>query len=391
MYDDPSRSFGSSVLSVDAAAMFVYKLRPADFRVREAANFPTSSAGAYAVYTLSKTGGGTLEALAEIRATLELEPFAVSFGGLKDAHAETAQTVTILDGPKEDRRFDRSRLRYLGQSLRPFTSEDILGNDFEIVLRDVAATPADDLASHAMKRCREPFPNYFDEQRFGSRGADGGFVAQAWCRGDFGEALRRATATLRQTDPLRRGIGNHLQRRPGDFRGAFALVPSAFRSLYLAAFQSWLWNRLLDAELRSAWPAETLGDIDVAGQRFAVPRFAPSDGWQAWVDRELPLPAARQKIGDAELVRRMEGILSEFGMTYPQLRVDFPRDSQFSRGTRRAFVAAENFRAEAKADSLHADKSAVRLEFRLPPGAYATTLLKVLAARVAHDVSSPIS
>ena len=61
----------------------------------------------------------------------------VSFGGLKDRHAVSVQTVTIDGGPRRGMRQGDLRLEYLGQAERPFTALDIEGNGFGVVLRDI--------------------------------------------------------------------------------------------------------------------------------------------------------------------------------------------------------------------------------------------------------------
>ncbi len=96
-------------------------------------------------------------------------------------------------------------------------------------------------------------PNYFDDQRFGSVGFGGGFIAEAWLRGDHERALylalaepnpmdrpdtrvekeilrecwgRWAEAKARLDRSHARSLVTYLVDHPEDFRGAFARVPS---------------------------------------------------------------------------------------------------------------------------------------------------------------------
>ena len=115
-------------------------------------------------------------------------------------------------------------------------------------------------------------PNYFDDQRFGSLGYSGEFIAHAWLVGNHERALELALAEANPFDRsgikgqkaiLRahwgqwteakarlerssaRSIVTYLVDHPTDFRGAFARLRREFRTLYFSAFQSHLWNLIL--------------------------------------------------------------------------------------------------------------------------------------------------
>src|SRR5260370_41278949 len=88
------------------------------------------------MYRLEKRGWTTPDALAAVRRRWRIDPWRLSYGGLKDRQATTVQYITILRGPQ--RRFTQEgvALTYLGQLPHPFLSEHIAGNHFEIAIRD---------------------------------------------------------------------------------------------------------------------------------------------------------------------------------------------------------------------------------------------------------------
>lgn len=77
--------------------MKVKRLRE-DFVVREVTQFPLSG-GHFSTYVLEKNGLGTPEAIQEIIKVWNLPRNQISYGGLKDRHAITSQTITIFRGP----------------------------------------------------------------------------------------------------------------------------------------------------------------------------------------------------------------------------------------------------------------------------------------------------
>src|SRR4029079_2399849 len=109
-------------------------------------------------------------------------------------HAVTTQFVTVRNGPRRNLAQKSFELSYLAQAERPFTPQEIPGNRFAIVLRDLSANALKEALDALPQVQTEGLPNYFDDQRFGSRGESGEFIAQAWCAGNYERALWLALA-----------------------------------------------------------------------------------------------------------------------------------------------------------------------------------------------------
>src|SRR6185369_12988452 len=70
----------------------------------------------------------------------------------------------------------------------------------------------------------------------------------------------------------RRSIVTYLDDHPTDFRGALARVRVDMRGLYLAAFQSHLWNRMLAALIRKTCLPEQIVDVPLKMGPAPFPR-----------------------------------------------------------------------------------------------------------------------
>lgn len=394
------------------------KRLPEDFAVEELTSMAVERSGDFSLYRLTKRSLGTLEAVEAIQQRWNIPRQRMSWGGLKDKHAETTQFLTIHRGPPRTLRQANVSLEFLGRVRRAFTPADIRGNRFRIVLRSLSE---EDIrrATDALPDVRDHgLPNYFDEQRFGSLTATGEFIAEPWIRGNYERALwltfaeaspfdradeRAQKAILREnwgdfvqckallTRSHRRSIVTFLADRPGDFRGAWARVDQDLRSLYLAAFQSQLWNELLAAWLRRHWPKEFLTDVPF--KMATLPFFAkiPDEGQKRLIEATLPLPTARtriESIEDPDIRGLVEEMLAARGLAMREIRVKYPRDSFFSKGWRTAILRPENLEWTAVADDLHEGRQALRLSFDLPRGSYATILVKRITR---SDFTEPLS
>ncbi|MGE3317371.1 MAG: tRNA pseudouridine(13) synthase TruD [Planctomycetaceae bacterium] len=386
------------------------KLRcvPEDFHVDELAQ-PETGRGEFALYRLTKRSLGTPEAVTAIGRQWKLMREHVAFGGLKDRHAVTEQYLTVWRGPRKNLTQENIRLVYLGQTPRSFESASIDANRFQVVLRDMTTDEADKAKNAFAAAMLDGLPNYFDDQRFGSVGLSGDFVARPWCSGDFERTLWLAIAEenvhdrprdkdekslLRQhwgnwdacvpgiKDEVRRAVVQHLAGRPTDFRTAVTRIPAESRRMFLSAFQSHLWNRILAETLRASCPPSTLIESEIGTATVVFFRDVEPALRTALSEMELPLPTAREKLEEGPQKELYERIAAEYGLEVRTLRVKYPRDSFFSRGSRSAIYQPMNHAAEAAPDELHRERQKLILKFDLPRGSYATILVKRLMLEV---------
>ncbi len=384
------------------------KLRrlPEDFQVDEQTDFELSG-GPFAVYRLTKQSIGTPEAIAAIVERWKVPRRRISYGGLKDRHAITSQHLTIQHGPKKPLRQSSFELSYLGQAERPFQPADITANQFRIVMRHMNAAAAESAEQAAVEVSRSGLPNYFDDQRFGSLAKSGEWIARAWCLGDWERALWLALADPHRDDRSkekeqkrilrefwgrwveckqalsrshRRSIVTYMADReavdkPLDFRGAFTRLSVDLRGLYLSAYQSAIWNRVLNRLVEQQLSPTERVAVRLLSGPCAFFRTLPSSASDL-SEMDLPLPSARLKLPDGPLLELIQSVVAEEDLELRQLRVKYPRDSFFSKASRRAVVQADGLVTEADDDELYPNSRKLQLTFQLPRGSYATVLVK---------------
>jgi len=379
------------------------KQLPEDFFVEELTDAQPGTDGEFAMYRLEKRGWTTPDALQAIRKRWKLDLRRVSYGGLKDRHAHTVQYLTIWRGAQRRLTHQGIQLEYLGRLQQPYTSHDFRGNRFRLVVRALSEA-AIEHATLALEEVRhDGVPNYFDDQRFGSV-RSGEFVAKALVLGDFEKALRLALAAPYDHDRaaqkqekavLRsnwgdwarcqaklppghaRNLAGFLVHHPGDFRGAIARLRPELRGLYLSAFQSHLWNRMLDRWLREHLRPEQLQNVELRMGLAPMHHHLAETQRAELAALELPLPTARGSIDPADpRTKLMQAILEEEGLTRDQLKVKGLREVFFSRGDRASLCLPAAMRYEASDDDQNERRQKLVLEFELPRGSYATLIVK---------------
>jgi tRNA pseudouridine13 synthase len=385
------------------------KQQPEDFQVEELTDRAPDEGGPFAFYRLEKRGWSTPDALQAVRRRWRLELQRLSYGGLKDRHAQTVQYLTILHGPRRGLTHHGVTLTYLGQVRRPYTSSDIRANRFRVTLRDLGAADVA-AAQQALEEVRrDGVPNYFDDQRFGSVAGNGEFMARFLVRGDFEAALRQALVAPYEYDRAEqkrekavlhecwgdwvtckerlprghaRSLVDYLVHHPTDFRGAVARLRPELRGLYLSAYQSHLWNRMLARRLQEDCRPEQLVDVQLRLGPVPFHRRLEEAQKAELAQVVLPLPSARLKLGEDDPRRRLvDAVLAEEGLRLEQMQVKGVRELFFSKGERAALCLPEGLESEAGPDERHAGRQRLVLAFELPRGSYATLIVKRIAAQ----------
>ncbi|MGQ0613830.1 MAG: tRNA pseudouridine(13) synthase TruD [Planctomycetaceae bacterium] len=360
------------------------KQAPGDFRVEEVSALVPGNEGPFTLYRLEKSGIGTLEALQVLARAWRLRGRAVAFAGLKDKYGVTAQTISVRGGPTRNFEGRGVRANYLGRSPRPVARGTLLGNRFRIVLRHLAPGQAASVEERARAAATHGFPDYYDDQRFGSmRGEGGGLVARALLRGQEEEALRLAIATPAREDrsrlkrrrrllrdrwgawgELAHALERSLEQRicealagGATFGEATQLLDQGLRSLYLSAYQAYLFNEGLRRAVGSG-PSHP----GVAGPYV----FFEQDPGALKAER-IPLASA-----DAEPHPLLDDLLAAEGVDRAALG-----RLRFRRGIRAAIVVPEELETGGvEQDECNPGRVKLALSFRLKPGSYATMLVK---------------
>jgi tRNA pseudouridine13 synthase len=390
------------------------KRQPEDFQVEELPQVAGGERGRFTFYRLTKRGMGTLEAIEAICRRWNVAGRRVNYGGLKDRHAVTIQYLTIFDGPDRALHETSFDLEPLGRLAHPYGPGHFEGNRFAVVLRDLSADALARAVATIGELPRDGLPNYFDDQRFGSVGFGGDFIARAWLAGDPERALYLALAepnphdrpgTKAEKAILRdtwgrwpeakarlershaRSLVTYLADHPTDFRGAFARVRRELRSLYFSAFQSHLWNLMLSRWIERATRPDQRVPVEFRLAELPIHRGLDPEQAAALAELRIPLPSSRNPIPEGPLGEAAREVLGRFGLAWEDLRVRHLKDVFLSKGSRPAVFFAGGLAHDAGDDALHPGRKALRLSFELPKGAYATLVVKRITD--AADASAP--
>ncbi len=255
--------------------MYVLKQLPEDFIVREISSIKCGQTGSYVYFRLSKRNYNTLDAVQAVGRAIGVDQQEIGFAGSKDYNAITEQfcSVKAKFAPRL-RKVDITgiTIEVLGYGNSPISLGDLVGNEFEIVIRKLL-----------QGKIKEKFTmiNYFDEQRFSINNVE---VGSLLVRKDFTGAARLLDdAKCRQ----------YLKNNPTDGVGALRLVPKRLLRLYVNAFQSALWNEAVGLYLKkSEMVLHTKYDSEhyCYSKHYSQGELYFFDSLELWKDLSLPLP-----------------------------------------------------------------------------------------------------
>jgi len=381
------------------------KQKPGDFRVREVLRDDfVVERGPNRVYRVKKRKLTSLEAASALASMTGVRPGDVSMAGLKDRQGITEQVMTVPRGKPILYRRPELSIETIGSSAHPISSEDALGNQFDIIVRKLGPLDVRH-ARAALPIVREHgLPNYFDEQRFGNLRHGQGWIALDLALGRHEAGLKRLLTAVSQFDnaesktfksALYRNWGEwrtcrdiagrfgahhsvfeHLKRNEGDFAGAFGSISSRIRLIHLFAYQSHIWNRALaktiEAELERT---DTIGIASPEG-RLVFPKRAFS-GPPAW-GGVMPLPGpGLEGVSHADQRALFAEVLRPDKLEPETFRIDGVPGFALKAEDRSMMVVPRDLRIRSR-DSEPRGGSAIELSFGLPRGSYATLVVRRL-------------
>lgn len=374
----------------------VLREEPEDFVVEELPQYAACGSGEHLYLTIEKRGLTTLEAVRRIARALSIKDRLVGYAGLKDARAVTVQTLSV-QGVTQDaaERLDLPGIRILRAALHrnKLRKGHLRGNRFRIRVRDVPAEMSARANAVLAALAERGVPNAFGPQRFGSSGnthllgrafladdpvdffrellAGGGDAAglaavESLKAGDFKRALEQIPSGRR----LERRALQAVLRFGGDLARARDAIDKPLRMLYLSAVQSELFNQVLRARL-DRFDQLLEGDLAWLHRNGAVFLVEDPAAEQERCERlEIspsgPLFGEKMSLPAGEPGRIEKDVLEASGVSQA-----LPRFGRSLPGARRSLrVPLGEYHIES------ASPNSVWIEFTLPPGAYATVVLR---------------
>lgn len=147
------------------------KYKPEDFVVEEILKEGTITRdGRFTVYLVKKQMVDTLSVMNEIARRFKIPRTSVYSCGLKDKYAVAKQYIAVEKKEKLPRRIEGENWEgeIVGNTNETLSSRNILRNLFNITLRDIHPDEMKEYEENIKLVSSLGFPNYFDEQRFGS-------------------------------------------------------------------------------------------------------------------------------------------------------------------------------------------------------------------------------
>ncbi len=380
------------------------KTRPEDFQVTEIPLYAPSGSGTHVYATIQKTGIGTPEAVRRFARALGKASNDIGFAGLKDASAVTRQTISVEHVAPEQVRnlqLDRVTILAISRHTNKLKTGHLKGNAFVIKIRNVASDRLPRVAQIVDVLASRGVPNVYGRQRFGVRG-DNAVIGAAVVRGDLTGAMSVLLGNAREDDPEgdrearrlydegqldaataawsnRNSMHGHvcrkLLRSDGDVRQGWRAVDRRMRSLFLSAYQSQLFNRIL-AERIDAIDRIELGDLawkHAGGACFSVDDVEVEqrrcDAFE--ISPSGPIFGYRMTTPTGQPGDREASILQDEGLTLESFKAGVCQKLQGARRPLR--VPLNHVDLESGEDDFG---DYIRLCFSLPPGSYATSALR---------------
>ncbi|WP_163328670.1 tRNA pseudouridine(13) synthase TruD [Desulfurobacterium thermolithotrophum] len=379
------------------------KREPKDFIVEEIPILEPKEEGKYYFVKLKKSNVSTLEALRVISRLLKIPLKEVGFAGLKDRYAITEQYLTVPINYQIEKKcfklvnnrweevnsvnFEKEMgfcLEVLGYVEKSLSLGDLKGNRFIITVKNFEKNMRERFYKNLELVKSYGFPNYFGEQRFGSVKSRDDFVLRYLLKGDFDGALRSYFFGKSSVDywgdwrKLYKTLSPALEEYEKDLirglmRGltaekAFRILPKNVRLMFNFAFQSFLWNEYLREYIEAKYPFERVPFINNWKLSYYTQVYD--------IDylRKLEILYTGHQFSPVD--ETLKKIIKKVQQKYEIKKEWFDKEVGGMRvmtdGLRKAVVFPEELKI------LEKTKRTIKLKFSLPPGSYATVLLRFL-------------
>lgn len=295
----------------------------------------------------------------------------------------------------------------------------LLGNSFEIIIRNISGNTRSQNIQDIISIIEDNagFPNFYGIQRFGVIRPITHVVGKHIVFNDFEKAVmsyianpvyeedeeiyklrERLEKTRNFSEALsaypdylnfEKAILNKLVTEPEDFVGAIKELPKNLLTMFVYAYQSYLFNRILSERIRRKLPLNRaiVGDAILPVRRGIIDEnviIVTKENIEK-VNKQLsknkafvsgPLFGSDTVFSEGEMGEIERNIVDSEGFDPRDFIIpEIPFIS--SSGSRRLILSpVKNFRFELNNDNVNNDKLALTLKFELNKGCYATSLLR---------------
>jgi len=385
-----------------------FKQESEDFLVEEIPLYAPCGEGEHLYIMIEKRDMSTYEAMAQLSQRLGVKMRDIGAAGLKDRRGITRQMLSLGKVPKERLKglqLPNLRVLWAEYHRNKLRRGHLLGNRFRIRVRGVQPLAREVVPEVLRILERRGVPNYFGIQRFGAhrnnhlagkalilgdwkgffqvvlgspdRERDTPLIYQArslFEAGKYREAAQRWPKEDWSFGHLPGNLLRRLEGVKGDFQKAAQFVPPSARQFFLNAYQSFLFNRSLARRMPQI-DRIFEGDLaflhrngavfrveDARKERSRVQTFEISPSGPLWGSKMIR-PSGREW----EIEQR---VLEEEGFEEEEIR-NLLKRARLEGGRRPYRIPLQEVHYEF-------DDRDLILSFVLPPGSYATAVLREL-------------
>lgn len=392
----------------------------------------------YTHFTLIKQNEDTIGAAQLIANALGVSFHDITWAGLKDNNAITAQRMSIKgDYGKELKKlvFNNVKIKDIQYCKHPLVIGDLIGNYFKIIIRNIGFDEKmnpipnfqgfnDDTLVNIVNEVKDQinkmgFPNFYGLQRFGSHRPNSHRLGKLIFKKQYmdvvkeflmmsfpkeNEEIRKLRDKLKQTENYKeildefpknmgyeRSLLHQLTECPEDYKGAIMRLPIPLIKLIMSAYQSYLFNRAISLRKLKGDPLYqprfndkiTLLDSPRGSNTLLEYRFG------TWYDEYLlkALEMDRATIlcpilgKDSDLSKEYfnsiySEILLEEEFTLNEFKNTIIQDFEYAGTDRPIVVKPKNLNVEYLISKHNKNEKYIQLEFSLPKGSYATMLVR---------------
>lgn len=346
--------------------------------------------------TLEKINTDTNKAVALLSRGVGVSKNRIGYAGLKDKRAITSQRISIYQPNLEKIK----NFGVKGLDLRdPSWGErvelgDLKGNNFTLTLRNISQSEEEikKIINEFSEEIKNGIPNYFGMQRFGGKREVTHWAGKELMKENFKEAvilyltktyeeekedIKKARINLASSMDFARALKefppecrqekailNHLVKDPMDFLGAFNNLPKKMRILFVHAYQSYLFNKIIEKRI------EKLGDKCFEKQEGDV----LEDGIVT-----AQLPGFESKFSSGLMGDIEKEIFKSEGIDFSFFKVRSSSELSSKGSKKQIALFVKDFKLEKIIDDeFNEGKKAIIISFFLSKGNYATTVLREL-------------
>lgn len=399
------------------------KLRssPNEFIVEEISNYPEEKKnGRFVIAEVTVTNWETNILIRELSERLHVSRKRIGFAGTKDKRAKTTQLMSFYNVKTENVskiKLKDVEIKNVYGADRPVKIGNLFGNKFEIVVRGIDPNLNEIKKTASKITSAGGFPNFYGIQRFGIIRPITHIVGKNIVKGDFEKAVMTYIANpikgedeesynlrknLEKTKDFsealksyprhlnfEKAILNKLVNTPDDFVTALKELPNNLLTMFVYAYQSHLFNKILSERIRKDISINNaiVGDIILPIRKGIICNEEISA-------KESNIEKINKQISKGKAVvsavlfgsdsNFSSGEMGEIEQSIIEKENIDPRDFIIpeipfisSMGSRRAIIApVRNLNFELISDETDEKNPALKLNFELRKGCYATSLLR---------------